>query len=269
MDVLFAIVMATLAYSSVSAGMVLMKKGIDWLGWKGSKGKLFYKNFFIWVLGFIIMNLYGIPSAIALKVLPAHVVSAFAGWGIVAVIVFSAILLKEKISGMEMVYSGLIVMGIVLINVIGTKDSAERSPDIIGLVLVSLLPILVISIHKLVKQSRFSAALWAGVAGASAGMMVVYLKLLIGERGYSVSEYFSCLWFWLYVFFALLSFIAIQVACKKGDMVTVGPVQYCATILWPLFAAFVVFGEKISVLQLFMFMIITASVFSILKKRSI
>ncbi|MCP5046650.1 MAG: hypothetical protein GY940_05735, partial [bacterium] len=77
MNNLFPVFMALTAYTMISLGFVMMKKGIDWMGWKGPKNKTFYRNLGIWITGFLVMNIYGIPSAIALKTLPPHIVSAF------------------------------------------------------------------------------------------------------------------------------------------------------------------------------------------------
>ncbi|MCP5103511.1 MAG: hypothetical protein GY950_09040, partial [bacterium] len=124
MSYFLSIFMALIAYSAVSTGFVLMKMGIDWMGWKGKRDKVFYKKFFIWVTGFIIMNIYGVPSAIALKQLPPHIVAAFAGWGIVVLVFLSHFLLKETLFKTDFVFSFLIVAGIFLLNFF-EKPSAD------------------------------------------------------------------------------------------------------------------------------------------------
>lgn len=270
MDYLFAVIMAALAYLSVSAGLVLMKKGIDWLGWKRDKNSEYYRNMVIWITGFIVMNIYGVPSAIALKVLPAHVVSAFAGWGIVAVILLSAWLLKEKIVLREMFYSSVIVVSITMINLLKEESTAfSDKPEYSGLFVVALLPLLLIPLNRFFDSRRVQAVAWAVVAGSSAGLMVIFLKLLVTDRGYNIAEYFSSGWLWLYIFYALLSLVAIQMACKKGEMVEIGPVQYSANILWPLVAAALVFNEAISYIQYLLFLMVIGAVFMILRKRVI
>ena len=54
---IFSIIMAMAAYTCISAGFVLMKKGILWIGWKGEKNQKYFLNLFLWISGFIIMNI--------------------------------------------------------------------------------------------------------------------------------------------------------------------------------------------------------------------
>lgn len=244
-----------------------MKIGIHWMGWKGKRDKTFYKNLFLWVTGFIIMNIYGVPSAVALKQLPPHIVAAFAGWGIVVLVFLSFILLKEKILKTDFIFSFLIVAGIFLLNYF-ERPGANTIVNVTGMVFLCSIPVVFFVSGFILRLSpKVKTVIFASVSGASAGLMVVSLRLLVLKYQYQVALYFSSPYLYLYIVFALISFIALQVAIKNGPMMIIGPVQYSGNIIYPVLAALVVFSRWMHVVQFLAVGVIVFSVVSILKKR--
>lgn len=259
--------MALIAYSCISTGFVLMKIGIHWMGWKGKRNKTFYKNLSIWITGFVIMNVYGIPSAVALKQLPPHIVAAFAGWGIVVLVFLSHFLLKEKVLKTDFIFSFLIVAGIFLLNYF-ERPASGTAANITGMVFLCIIPVGLFVFGFAARwSSKVRTVVFASVSGISAGLMVVSLRLLILKYGYRVALYFQSPYLYLYVVFALLSFIALQVAIKNGPMMIIGPVQYSSNIIYPLAAALLVFNRWIHIIQFLAVAIIVYSVVSLLNKR--
>lgn len=267
---IFSFLMAITAYSLLSLGFILQKKGISWMGWKGPKDKVFYSNLLTWLTGFIIMNAFPLPSAIALKTLPSHIVSAFAGWGIIMLVAFSFLFLKEKIFRSDYGYALLIVAGIVLLNLF--EKTANASPTVSsgfwGKGILFALPIILI-FSGLVKTLSTKVKTWifAAVSGMFAGLMVVTLRLLVVQFGYQVSAYIGSIYLYLYLAFALLSFIGLQLALKNGPLIVAGPVQYSATIIYPVLAALLVFQQTIDWVQFPAIVMIVFGVVSILKKH--
>lgn len=268
---ILSIFMAVTAYSLLSLGFVLQKKGIRWMGWKGPKDKIFYSNLGTWVMGFIVMNAFPIPSAIALKNLPPHIVSAFAGWGIIMLVFFSFLLLKEKLHKTDYIFSCLVVSGIVLLNHFEESSGSIPSistPRVWGLVILCTIPIILI-LTGLLKflNKRVKTWVFASVSGMCAGLMVIMLRLLVVNFGYEISLYLGSIYLYLYLGSALLSFIGLQLALKNGPMIAVGPVQYSTTIIYPVFAAFLVFQQSIHPVQIIAIALIIYGVISILKKH--
>jgi drug/metabolite transporter (DMT)-like permease len=267
MNYFFPILMALIAYSCISTGFVLMKKGIDWIGWKEKRNKTFYWNLLVWLLGFIIMNIYGVPSAIALKRLPPHIVAAFAGWGIVVLVFLSHFILKEKILKTDFVFSLLITAGIFLLNYF-EKPGTDNAVDMTGMVVVCVVPLLLFIPGFLKPLTRNTkTVIFAAVSGLSAALMVVCLRLLVLKYHYKVALYFNSPYLYLYIFFAVLSFIALQLAIKNGPMMIIGPVQYSANIIYPVLAVFLVFNRLINWIQFLAIAVIVFSVTRILKTR--
>jgi len=267
MNYLLSILMAMAAYSCLSGGFVLMKKGVSWIGWGKKKNSLYYKNLILWISGFIIMNIYGVPSAVALKYLPAHIVAAFAGWGIVVLVFLSYIFLKEKLHNSDYIFSLLIIIGIFILNFF-RKDIYREIINIHGIVILILIPIILFFLGFNRKLSAtLKTLVYGSVSGASAGLMVISLKILVLKHQYHVMEYFNSAYMYIYVIYALISFIALQFAFKHGPMMIIGPAQYSTNIIYPLLAAFLVFCQRITVIQIITIGVIIFSVIGIMRKR--
>lgn len=269
MKIVLSVLMALTAYTMLSLGFVMQKKGITWIGWKGAKNRVFYRNLSVWVGGFVIMNIYGVPSAVALKTLPAHIVSAFAGWGIIMLVVFSFLILKEKITQWDYFYFFMIVIGIFLLGMFeqGAKQRLEQV-DSLGLGFMCVVPVLIFAgMLPRVWSKQIKTAGYAAVSGMCAGLMVVSLGLLVLQYGYRIALYPKSIYVYLYIVAALMSLTGLQLALKNGDMIAIGPMQYGMTIIYPVLGNLIVFHRMIHVIQIIAVAIIVFSVIKILKNH--
>ena len=262
-----SVFMALFAYTLLSTGFVLMKRGISWIGFKGEKDKAFYRNLILWIVGFILINIYVIPNTVALKFLPPHLVSSMAGWGIIVMIFFSYLILKEKLYRSDYFYTILIVVSIVFLHVFEYQES-EEIVNISVLIAVAFLPLFLLlpALLRCVSK-RVKTILFAALSGISAGLIIVMLKVLVILAGFDIPSYFSLPYFYLYLFFSLGAFITLQVAYKLGQMMTVGPIQYSAVIIYPALCSFLVFGKHINLAQTVAIAAIIYGVVAILKKH--
>lgn len=264
---IFSLLMAFIGYTILSSGFVLMKKGIKWIGWKGEKDKIYYHSLFIWLTGFILTNIGVIPNAIALNKLPPYIVSSVAGWGIIIIVLLSYILLKEKLYKSDLIYSFLIVTGITLINYFA-KEFTTVNINYNYLALSFSIPILLFTtgfIKKISKKGK--SIIFASCGGFAAGLMIIFIKLIVNKYGYNIKSYFSSIYLYAYLFEGLFSFISFQLAYKKGEMILVGPLQYSSNILYPLFVSILVFNQHIALIQLISIFLIVFSVIKILLKH--
>jgi len=262
-----SVLITLIAYTLLSTGFVLMKKGIGWIGFKGKKDKTFYRNLILWIIGFILINVYIVPNTVALKYLATHLVSSMAGWGIIFLIFFSYFILKEKLYRSDYFYTLLIVVSIVFLHFFEYQATPEKVNIFVLIVTASLplfllLPALLRSISK-----RIRTILFAALSGLSVGLIIVMLKVLVTFSGFNVPSYISSPYFYLYLFFSLAAFITLQVAYKLGPMMTVGPIQYSATIIYPALCSFLVFGKYINLVQIAAIAAIIYGVVAILKKH--
>ncbi len=265
---IFAFFMAMTAYTLLSTGFVLQKKGIDWIGWKGNKDKRFYSSFFIWFSGFFLMNIFGIPSALSLRVLPSYIVSSFAGWGIIVLVFLSALILKEKTYNTDYLLSFLIIAGIVLLSLFQKSDDSSIPSNSIFNYIYFFSPVLLIMIGFSRKFNRkIKSVIFSVTSGTFAGIMVVSLKILVTLYGYRVGRYFGSVYLYLYISAALLSLISIQLAFKNGSMILTGQLQYSSNIIYPVIGSVLIFGNNPGVIQIVSLIIIIFSVIKILKNH--
>jgi drug/metabolite transporter (DMT)-like permease len=244
-----------------------MKRGIGWIGFKGKKDKIFYRNLILWIVGFILINIYVVPNTVALKFLAPHLVSSMAGWGIIVMIFFSYLILKERLYRSDYFYTILVVVSIVFLHFFEYQES-EEIVNIPVLMVVAFLPLslLLPALLRFVSK-RVKTILFVALSGISAGLIIVMLKVLVTFAGFDILSYFSLPYFYLYLFFSLAAFVTLQMAYKLGQMMTVGPIQYSALIIYPALCSFLVFGKHVNLVQMVAMVAIIYGVVAILKKH--
>jgi len=262
-----SIALAILAYALLSVGLVLMKKGINWIGFKGKKEAAFYRDLITWIAGFLLSNLYIVPNTIALKQLEPHIVAAMAGWGVVALVVLSHAILKEKLYRSDLLFTFIIFSAIILLNIFEHQEqkSGYSLPAIVIMASFPFLLFITGSLKFLSKRVR--TIIFAGISGMATGMIIVTMKILVSRFGLHVPEYFSSPFLYLYLLFSLTAFISMQIAYKLGAMLRAGPVLYSAGIIYPLLCSGLIFSNRIHILQYFAVAAMIYGVFALLKKR--
>lgn len=263
----FGLFFAVTAYTILSTGLMLMKKGVGWIGYGRPRDMTYFKLFFIWAGGFFLVNVSVVPNALALRHLDSHIVSAMAGWGVVVLVFLSYKVLNEKLFRSDIVFSFIIMVSIVFLNIYERRETPAGINEILFAVL-TVIPMVffVLALRKKWGQ-KFRAVFFAASAGMSAGMIVVTLKILVLFFGFKIPLYFSSGYFYLYLLFSLAAFIFIQFAYKAGSMLLVGPVQYSATILYPAVCSALVFGKSLRSVQIASLILLVYAVVSILKKH--
>jgi drug/metabolite transporter (DMT)-like permease len=260
--------LTALAYTLLSTGYVLQKKGIAWIGYKGEKDRGFYRDLGIWIVGFLLMNLYIVPNAAALKQLEPHIVSAMAGWGVIVLVFLSQALLKERILGSDIAFTLLIVAAIALLNIFEGPEAGEdvtRFGPLIAAVALPFLLVLPASFPALSRRIR--GLLFACISGLSAGLIIVTMKILVASHGFRIAAYFASPYLYLYLVLSLGSFLALQASYKMGSMLSVGPVQYTAAILYPVLCSAAVFGNHLHFMQIAAVGAVVVGVWGILIKH--
>jgi drug/metabolite transporter (DMT)-like permease len=236
---------AGLAYTLLALGLVLMKKGIGWIGRKGPKDKAFRADLAVWLAGFVLSNLYIVPSAAALKTLSSHVVASFAGWGVVVMVGLAALILKERVSGSDAALAVLVAAAIAVLGAFERSEGGDAfRPSAFGI--ASLLPFCALAAAFLPSvRSGLKAFLFAAVSGSAAGLIIVAMKVLVRFYGFRIADYLASPYFYAYLIFSLTAFLALQLAYKRAPLMSVGPVQYTAAIAYPVLASIAVFGARL------------------------
>lgn len=211
-----------------------MKKGVAWIGWRGPRDRRFRDAAGIWAAGFLLTNLYIVPAAAALKSLDASVAAAFAGWGVVVLVYLSGRLLGEPRRRSDPVFSAMIIAGLAGLSLFAMPGPEPGAFSRAAFIAAAGAPVVPAAAALFVRRrTRARAALWAGAAGLSSGLIVVAMKILVSAHGFRVAAYFGSAYFFTYLGFSIAAFAALQAAFKNGGLMTVGPVQYTSAILYP------------------------------------
>lgn len=262
-----AVVLALVAYTMLSTGLVLMKKGIAWTGTWRPSDRAWRRAFTVWTAGFVVSNLYVVPSALALKIMNPHTVAAIAGWGVVVLIILSRAFLREKVYRTDIIWAAVIVAAIVLLSVPG-RSAAAGLPRASALIAGATLPLLLIpAAFARTFSRRVRATIFAVVSGLSSGLIVVLLKILIDEFGYRIGSYFGSVWFYAYLFFSLAAFLSLQMAYRLEALMRTAPVQYSLAIAYPAVVFVLVYGNRLSPVEIPAVSAIVLAVVGILRKR--
>ncbi len=262
-----AALLAFTAYAVLSAGMVLMKKGIAWIGHKGPKDEAWRRDLRTWIAGFLLSNLYVVPSLMALSTLTPHVVAAFAGSGVVVLILLASVVLGEKLHRSDIFYTAAVFLSIVLLNIY-EPPPGKGSLNIPLLVAASAFPLFLFAMAFAKGISRPArAVMFASISGTSTGIIIVLMKALVGIHGFRIGEYLLSPYVYLYLFFSLTAFIALQLAYRIESMMRTGPVQYGSSIVYPAVCSALVFGNVVRPIQIAALAAIILAVAGILRKH--
>ncbi len=263
----FAALLALTAYGILSTGLVLMKKGIAWIGHQGPKGSVWRRDLGTWIAGFLLTNLYVAPSLAALKTLTPHIVAAFAGFGVVILVVLAAAVLGEKLHRSDALYTAAIFLSIILLNVY-EPSPGKNAVNIHLLAGAAAFPLLLFSTAFIKGMARpVRAVVYASVSGISTGILLVLMKILVGLYGFRVADYLHSPYLYLTLFFSLMAFIVLQLAYRIETMMRTGPVQYASSIIYPAVCSTLVFGNVIRPIQIVALAAIVLAVAGILRKH--
>jgi len=261
-----ASLLAALAYSLLAAGLVLMKKGIGWWGRRRApRDAVWRRDLGVWTAGFLLSNAYIIPVALALRTLPPHVVAAFAGLGVVVMILLSRAWLGERLRRSDAAYAVVMGLAIGLLS-LSAKTGAGGAASDLRLAGAAALPFLLLAgglFGRIAGRQR--AVFLAAVSGVSTGMIVVLMRTLVQAFGTRVVDYFGSPYLYLYLGFSLLAFLALQFAFKLDSLMRTGPVQYAASILYPALCSALVFGNPVRPVQVAAIVAIILAVIGILE----
>lgn len=259
--------LAFFGFTVFSSGIVLMKAGSPCLKWPGKKDGRFLKYLAWWLAGLAFYNLAVIPNGMASRGLPPYIVSAISGWGLVVIIVLSHFLLKEKIFLSDLIYSIIIVSGIVTLNLAEKPGPVAPINQTAFFILLALpFPLLIPVLFKQI-GSKPRAVLLAVISGCVGGFSLVIMNVVVKQLGFAILSYLHTPYPYLYLAVGLVAFLTLQLAMRWGDMMLVGPLQNSVAIIYPVICSYFIFQSALSAIQLAAIALIVFACFAIMKKH--
>jgi drug/metabolite transporter (DMT)-like permease len=252
----------------LSLGMSFQKRHVGWIGRpvplppereRRRDGRA-RRDFALWFLGFMLVNIVPAFQYLALTGLSTNVVGAAAGTSVAFTAILAKLFLKERLGNRRLAWTVLLFAAIAAAGFLGEGGSSAAE----GLSPAALFVFLgvpfaagaaLFAARGRLKGPRLAASL-AAVSGCLGGFMVFPLRALQvdaspGIAGWLASPY-------LYALFAagISSLFLIQAAYKDGEMAAVAPAFYGMQVLWPALASYFVFGAKFLPIQTAAFVLV-------------
>lgn len=256
----------------ISLGMVLQKKGVGWIGWKGPKDRHYRKLKTIWFTGFGLNNLLSIFYFFALKGLSSAVVGSMMGLNIAFSATFSALILKEPLSKRIVTGSMAMVCFIVLANLGAPANAPSAIPNFWHIASFFVAPYVLIGSALAIRRlfrigGDLYAMAFAAAAGSLEGFIIVLIKTMQVNHGDDLLRYFTTPYLYMYIVASISLIGFMQVAYAHGRMTKTGPVLWGMQIFYPVAITYTSFAAPLVPAQLAAFSGILACVVLIQSKR--
>jgi drug/metabolite transporter (DMT)-like permease len=264
----------------LSLGMSLQKRHIGWIGRKPSRtpwrpahlppegerrrAGRFYRDFAVWFLGFMLVNVVPAFQFFALMGLSTNVVAAIAGTSVAFTAILSKFLLRERLGKRRLAWTIVLFAAIAAAGFLGENGSSELDELSPGALFACLgIPlaagIMLLALRGRLKGPRLAAFL-AAVSGSLGGFMVFPLRALQVAAGPGFSGWLSSPYLYAFLASGISGFVLTQTAYKDGEMASVAPAYFGLQVLWPALASYFVFGAKFIPAQTLAFALVALSV---------
>jgi drug/metabolite transporter (DMT)-like permease len=255
MDKGLAIGLALGIFASIfmNVGKGVQKQKVDVL----KKGRDMFKpahrrDFRIWLIG-VLMTVCaaGLYSASLKFTDKASIIAALSGTGLVGLLIFAALVLKESIGFREIFSSGLIIIGTGMVSYFDQPLSETQEYNLGNFIymIIGLLAIFGALSIAGAKSARFHGFAFGLVAGSFIGLAMILADMaLVRSGGDLITQFLNP-----YVYFAMISALSAlaitQVAFFKGTAVLVVPTINSFIILTPLVVEYFTFGTLLNLVQ--------------------
>jgi drug/metabolite transporter (DMT)-like permease len=249
----------------LSLGMSFQKRHIGWIGRpvtlpperERRRAGRSRRDFALWFLGFMLVNVVPAFQFFALTGLSTNVVGAAAGTSVAFTAILAKLFLKERLGKRRLAWTVLLFAAIAAAGFLGEGGSSEAedlSPAALYVFLgipLALGAALFAARWRLkgTRQRASLAASLAAVSGCLGGFMVFPLRALQVDAGPGIAGWLASPYLYALLAASASSLVMIQAAYKDGEMAAVAPAFYGMQVLWPALASYFVFGAKFLPIQ--------------------
>lgn len=231
----FSILSGLLSFASYNIGFALEKKAVKNLPEDiKSKTLLMYRTLItnrLWLTGLFLTIVSIFLYFIALLWAPLSAIAPLSGFGLIVLVIYAHLDLKESLKKSEIVAIFLIVIGISISSYLISKDTTGVNwdewkvliisiPSLIVLV-TSVFVSLVFAIHTFLKKKYYVSLSFALFAGVASGIQSVFIKgisIWFSEDDWKLNGGNITLHFFLILLTALISTGVLQIAFRKGKV---------------------------------------------------
>jgi len=217
----------------------------------------------LWVLGFLMGPIGGIFYFQALSEGKVTVILPLMNLGMLVTVLAGVLVLKERLRLLEWAAITVLLGGAVLLSMM-PGEMADVPVNFLRLwiltgVICGIGALLIIAL--MLSKDRVSIELvMASLAGFSFGLGVIFIKIVTYEAGrqfggFHVLDWRQWLWIlgnlaiWLMLVTEVVGFFFFQAALSHGRVALVSPITTITSVVIPVIAGALVFGESIGLFQ--------------------
>jgi len=263
-NLILGIILAIVATIMFNLGMVFQKKGADEIGEitlsdAKSFGSLIKSK--IWLLGFILGIIGGLPYFIAMSLIGIAIVQPLTGVGFLIIAFFAVKWFKETLETPEKIGIVLLLISPLIITLgnVGPVQTSVFDPNILPPLIIfyavffSLIAITFI-LYKVSKKGiaiivAITSGLFFGIGAISGQLMVEGLMPII--TGGQVNWVLGIFGGVLIAVGNLWATFYVQIAYQKGQAAQVVPIINTGNLIIPIFGGVIIFGQVINNLFFF------------------
>ncbi|MFP4384308.1 MAG: hypothetical protein ACLFST_13370 [Spirochaetia bacterium] len=282
-----ATLIAFLGYSLQNISQATQKMALDIRRRHKTGGFILWcvATFFTFFSNFIVLYAVSIGNV--------SLVGALSGTGLLALVIYSDLVLKERVSRWELLSIIIIISGIVLMGAFEhtTRNNTIRVNLLVLIFLISVATGIIITVILIRKKRRTAISLTflSGILGgflrlfqkvstSRVGKAYSFISIRVENKGSSVfldkleaaaqslTNPFTLLW----VFLSIISMILMQFAYSRDRAIKLIPVFLAITMLIPVCGGVIFFLEKLNPQQILgVFCILGGAILLVLKARKI
>jgi len=210
------------------------------------------KDFLIWLLG-ILMTIAaaGFYSASLKFTDRSSLVSSLSGIGLVGLLLYAWLVLKESIGFREIFSSALIILGTGMVSYFNQSLGQEQKYQLSHFIYVSLFlgAVFGVMAYAGAKVPKFWGLAFGVIAGSLIGLAIILGDMALVRSGGSMLRQFQNPYVYLALFASTSALALTQVAFFKGSAVQVVPTINSFIILTPLLVEYFTFGVRLNLAQ--------------------
>ncbi len=249
----FGLVLGIFASVLMNVGKGVQKQKVEVL----KKGRAMFspenrRDFRIWLFGVAMtVAAAGFYSASLKFTDKSSIIAALAGIGLIGLLIFAVLVLKEPLGLREIASSALIIIGTGMISWFDKPLAEAQQYDLRSFIYVIICLVLffgVLSIAGL-KIEKFWGLAFGLIAGSFIGLGMILADMALVRSGGNLITQFLNPWVYLAMLSGIMALSITQVAFFKGTAVLVVPTINSFVILTPLVVEYFTFGTALNLTQ--------------------
>ena len=246
--ILIGLIIGILAYSMLYLGKGIQKFGIE--GYKyDKKVKVKSKNTFWWTFGTILTTISMFVHWSALLFAPINIIAPLEGIGLIALILYSYFLLKEKITKTQIIGISSIVIGTVLVPLFNINTGIIEYTDFNGInFVIFILVVLSLELVSLIISKFKIEKIYGMILSIIAGTFMAIQT--VTKRITAISNSMTFLIFSLITFLmGIFTLIFTQLAFTKANANLVVPIFTSMSIIISIMIGVLTLNESLVIFQ--------------------